>query len=468
MQMSHAVNSNTDQEASAQEAGMQPRWGFSFGGALVFLAGFAIICALVAFGALPRLNQQKELATITQQGLARAPAVSVTVAQPGPAVQEFTLPGTTQAIQDALIYARVSGYIHERYVDIGNRVHAGQVLASLDTPELDKQVLAAECAVAQAESNLENAGQMLAKSEADLKTAQANVRKARTDLNYYTTEDGRYKRLAGLGAVSQEDSDTHTQAYEAAASNLDALEASARAAQSGVRAAQAACRVAQAALKSAQAQRDQYKATQSFKKVTALFDGTVTQRNVDAGALVTAGSNSTNTALFEIARTDVLRIFVYVPEQFVGYMRDGVKVLLSFQEYPGESFSGTVIHVAGGLDPASKTLQVEVHVANASHRLLPGMYARARFQAPSKDRLSVLPATTVRTRADGCFVYTVDDRNVAHLHKIEIGRDLGGQFEIVAGVKAGDRAIVSPSDDIHDGLAVVPVRAAGAEKTDSK
>jgi RND family efflux transporter MFP subunit len=210
-------------------------------------------------------------------------------------------------------------------------------------------------------------------------------------------------------------------------------------------------------MNAAEAQRDQYEATRSFRNVTSPFDGVVTKRNVDAGALITAGSNSSNSLLFEVAKTDILRVFVYVPEQYVSFIHTGEKAQLNFQEYARQNFDGIVSNVSGGIDPLSKTLQVEIHVPNANHKLLPGMYAQVIFEAPSKIRLPVVPATTVATRPNGDFIYTVDSQNHAHMHKCIIGRDLGGQFEIASGINAGDSVIVNPSDEIRDDMVVTPV-----------
>jgi RND family efflux transporter MFP subunit len=214
--------------------------------------------------------------------------------------------------------------------------------------------------------------------------------------------------------------------------------------------------VAQAAASAAQSQHDQYQATRSFRKVTALFDGVVTKRNVDAGALITSGSGSNNHLLFEIAKTDVLRVFVYVPEQYVEYIQNNEHALLDFQEFPDRHFDGIVTNVSGGVDPQSKTLQVEIHVQNADHKLLPGMYAQVRFQVPTKVRLPVVPATTLQTRPDGAFMFTVDKANHAHLHKVFVGRDLGGSFEIASGISVGDLVIINPSDEIRDDMPVTP------------
>jgi RND family efflux transporter MFP subunit len=416
-----------------------------------------VFAGLIAMGILPRLKERNSLAEHTRKEVAQAPFVSVTPAQPGPAIQEFVLPGATQAIQDATIYARVDGYLAKRYVNIGDKVHRGQIMADIDTPELDQQVQAAASSVEQAGANLDNTKQAYQRAKADSTTAYANVRKAKTDLQYYAAELDRYKKLVAEGAVSQEDRDTKLQAYNAGAATLDAMIASARSSDASVNSARAAVHVAQAALDAAKATHDQIQATQSFKKVVAPFDGIVTQRNVDAGALITSGSNSNNSMLFEVAKTDILRVFVYVPEQYVSFVHDGDEAKLEFQEYVGQHFIGIVSNISGGIDPASKTLQVEIHVPNSDHKLLPGMYARVHFECPTTIRQPVVPATTVQTRADGTFIYTVDKNNRVQMHKVEIGRDLGGQFEIAKGIQVGDNAIVNPNDQVQDGVVVNPV-----------
>ncbi|MDR3615448.1 MAG: efflux RND transporter periplasmic adaptor subunit [Candidatus Obscuribacterales bacterium] len=426
---------------------------------LVALAG------LVAYGALPRMAQKQALDEHTKQQLTQAFPVSVIAAQPGPEVQEFTLPGATQAIQDAPIYARVNGYLRTRNVNIGDLVHKGEVLAEIDTPELDQQVQGAMSSVEQATANLDNAKEAYEKTTSDARTAAANVQKAKTDLQFYARELGRYKELVSEGAVSQEDTDGRFQAYNGGIATRDALIAAEKSAQSSVNAAKAAVHVAEAALNTSKATLHQYEATRSFRTVVAPFDGIVIKRNVDAGALITSGSNSGTNLLFEVAKTDVLRVFVYVPEQFVPFIHVGEQAKLVFQEHPRQDFIGTVANVSGGIDPESKTLQVEIHVPNTKNLLLPGMYASVRFQSPVAVRLPKIPATTVQTRADGCFVYTVDKKNVVHLHKVEIGRDLGGYFEIARGISSGDIVVVSPPDSVHEGLTVTPVEAADKDKT---
>jgi len=422
----------------------------------IFL-GVIIFLILIAVGAVPRIVQQQALFSHTEEELTEAPSVSVTTVQEGPKVEEFILPGSTEAIQDAPIYARVNGYLNKRYVNIGDHVKAGQVLADIDTPEIDQQVQAAQSSVAQAHASLDNAKEALKKANSDVLNAQDDVRRGETDLQFYTTQVKRYVELAKQGAVSLEDRDTHVQQYNSGVAMLDSYHDRVTSAKAAESSAKAAVRVAEAALNAAKAQYHQIEATRSFKQVTALFDGIVVRRNVDAGALITSGSNDSNTVLFEIAKTDILRVFVYVPEQYVPYIHVDQQARLNFQEYPLRDFTGTVTNVAGGLDPTSKTLQVEIHVPNDKHLLMPGMYAQVRFRAPAEVRLPMVLSTVIQTRADGEFVFTVDAQNRAHLHKIEIARDLGGKLEVFKGIKIGDTIILNPPSDLQDGMLVKPV-----------
>ncbi|MBU6452751.1 MAG: efflux RND transporter periplasmic adaptor subunit [Cyanobacteria bacterium REEB67] len=418
---------------------------------------FAVaILALLIIGGLPKFFQRQALVNHTKIETAEAIPVSVVVAQPGAPVEEFTLPGATEAIQDAPIYSRVNGYLAKRYVNIGDHVVAGQVLADIDTPEVDQQVQAAISAVEQAKSNVAGARETLKRSLAAVQSAAANVRKGKTDLQFYTAEVARYTELASEGAISLESRDAKTQDYNGGTATLDSLRNQERGAKAQAESNRAAVAMNESALKVAQAQLSQVQATQSFKQVRALFDGVVTKRNVDAGALITAGSADSNSVLFEIAKTDILRLFVYVPEQYVPYIHEGQTTLLSFQEYPKKDFSGTVTNISGGLDPATKTLQVEIHVPNGDHQLLPGMYAKVRFQATSTLRLPIVPATILQTKADGSFAFTIDDKNRVHMHKLDIGRDLGGIFEISNGIVAGQKVIVNPPDNLVEGELVAP------------
>jgi RND family efflux transporter MFP subunit len=222
--------------------------------------------------------------------------------------------------------------------------------------------------------------------------------------------------------------------------------------------------VAESGLEVARSNRGSIAATRGFRDVTAPFDGIVTARNVDPGTLISSGSNTSNTMLFSIAKTDVLRIYVYVPEQYISEVRVGEKAAITVEAYPKDEFVGTVAYVAGGVDPTSRTLQVEIHVPNQNHRLLPGMYAQVHFRAPSTQRLPIIPGSALQVVADGNFVYTIDSQNRAHLNKVQISRDMGADEEILSGISVGDRVIVSPPDDLVDGAVVNPVLLHAPEK----
>lgn len=444
-------------QTSALDSGSVNNKSASLFAVILALVLFALIAALIYLGLKPRFDQQTALARETKEAIGRAPGVSVVLAEQGPEIQEFSLPGDTEAIQAAPIYARVDGYLSKCYVDIGDIVRKGQVLADIDTPEMDQQVLSLISSEEQARANLDNSKEAYQKAEADLRSAAANKSKAITDLQFHSRQLERYKELLSEGAVSAEDLDTRTQNYNAGAANLDAAKAAERSAEASVNSAKAAIHVAEAALSAAVASRKQYQATQSFKKVTALFDGVVVRRNVDAGVLISAGGDKSSSLLFEIAKTDELRVFVYVPEPFVPYVHRGQEASLRFQEFPKRSFKGVVCNIAGGIDPASRTLQVEIHVPNGKNELLPGMYAHVMFHCPAKIRAVMVPATTLQTRSDGGFMYVVDSNNVVHMHKIEIGRDLGGQFEISSGIATGDKVVVNPPDFLKTGMNVMPV-----------
>lgn len=442
--------------AAAEETGEEQAEPLKLTPSMVLIP-VLVLTTLVAFGAVPRYFQHETLVSHKQQQLSQAPSVSYIVAAPSPAVQEFVLPGSTEAILTAPVFARVDGYLHLRNVNIGDKVHKGEVLAQIDTPELDKQVQAADNSVKQAKANLLNADETLKKAKIDELTAQANVQKAKTDMEYARLEYVRYDQLARTGAVSNENRDQMLTNYKGALATLESMMEAERSAAAQVKVATTGVQVAQAALQVAQSTRDQYAATQAFKEVKASFDGVVTQRNVDPGALITSGSTSTNTVLFSVAKTDILRIYAYIPEQYISEVHVGQTAALTFQSFPNERFTGTVTYVAGGLNPTSRTLQVEIHVPNAGGRLMPGMYAEVHFEALSKTRLPIVPGSAVQFIADGCFVYTIDNQNHVRMRKVTVARDLGGQVEIQNGISIGEKVVVTTTDDVVDGALVTPV-----------
>jgi RND family efflux transporter MFP subunit len=328
---------------------------------------------------------------------AAVPVVTVVSPKTGAPAQDIRLPGTTQAFTEAPIFARTNGYLKRWYFDIGARVKAGQLLAEIETPEVEQQ---------------------LQQARADLETAQANFRQAQI------TAD-RWQALLKSDAVSQQETDQNV-------SNLAATKATVASNAANVR---------------------RLEQLLGFQKVYAPFDGVITARNTDVGALIDAGSATAGRELFRLADTHQLRVFVAIPEVHVRAARAGARASLTLDEYPGRSFHGTVVRNANAIDLTSRTLLVEVDVDNTAGELLPGAYVFVHLELPQQGDALTLPANTLLFRAEGLQVGVVRDGR-ARLLPVTIGRDDGATVEIVAGLQPTDQVIVAPSDSLTDGSRV--------------
>ena len=381
---------------------------------LVVLLIAAIV--VVITGIIPRMHAR---AALRQQTDSMAvPEVAVVTPQMGQPTQEILLPGTIQAHSDAPIYARTNGYVKAWYHDIGTSVHKGELLAIIETPELDRQV---------------------DEARATLITAKANL-----GLAHVTAQ--RYQGLIGTEAVSKQSIDTATQTESAQVASVAA----------------------------AQQSLNQLLEMQSFERVYAPFDGVVTARNVNVGQLVDSGSNggtgsSSNPGgnisaagtvmngpqqLFHISSVDTVRIFVNVPGVYVSEARPGVKTNIDVPGYPGRVFRGTIVRTAGAIDLNTRTLLVEVDIPNRKHELLPGAYAQVHLQLPMTHPALIIPVDTMLFRSEGLRVVTVDANDHAHLQVITVGRDWGTKIEVLSGLTAQDRIINNPPDSITENEAV--------------
>ncbi len=388
---------------------------------------FIVLAGLLAAGIVPRLRRDAELraAEDPQNHLL---SVSVAVPRPAPATTELDLPGNIQAFQETPIYARVDGYLRQRSVDIGDRVEGGQVLAEIETPELDQQVSQAEAALSQARASL-------AQAEASLQQMKANLELARISAE-------RWGALLADGAVARQDVDERRSQYDAARASTDAARANVDATRANV------------AANAANLQR--LRALTSFKRVVAPYRGIITARTVDRGALIAAGSSATSVPLFRIAETDTLRIFVNVPQTFVRSIAPGQGAKIVVREFPGRAFAGKVSRDASALDPTSRTLLTELLVPNTDLTLKPGMYAQVRFSVMGADPPVVIPATALVIRAEGPQVAVVRGDHTVHFQKVELGRDLGTTVEVVSGLKGDERLIVNVPDGLKEGITVRP------------
>lgn len=363
-------------------------------GAIVVLL---ILAVLAVAGILRRVHSHRVLTERTYD--LAAPTVTVAPARPGAPVDTFVLPGNVTAYTDAPIYARTDGYLLRWYYDIGSKVQKGALLATIDTPELDRQV---------------------AQAESDLATAQANANIARVQAD-------RYAGLVKSEAVSQQDADTY--ASQAAATG--------------------------GAVRSAQANLQRLKELQSFEKVYAPFDGVVTARAVDTGQLINQGSGA---ELFHMQAIGTLRVYANVPQVYAQTLKRGMKIDLTFPEHAGKIYVGTLVRTADAIDPASRTLLAEIDVNNRSGELLPGSLAQVHFKTPTPGATFNVPTAALIFRRDGMELAKVVDGDKARLVRVVIGEDDGAMVQIVSGLNPGDQIIQDPPDSLIDGEKVTVVQ----------
>jgi RND family efflux transporter MFP subunit len=371
-------------------------------GARALLLAFALLAGAVVLaimGIVPRVRARTSLQRQTEE--LAAPAVIVAKPAPGRLSQDLVLPGNVQAFTDSPIYARTSGYLKSWAFDIGAHVKKGQRLAIIESPELDQQ---------------------LEQARADLATAQANSA-------YAKTQSSRYEELLGQNAVSKQDTDNFRAQASSTSNQVNAAMANVR----------------------------RLEQLTGFEKIVAPFDGVITARNVDVGTLIDAGAGR---ELFHMAADDVLRVYVNVPQIYSRAAVPGVAAELTLAEHPGKSFPGKIVRTSNAIDPASRTLLVELQIDNAKHELFPGSYGQVHFRLQSDRPSLTLPVSTLLFRAEGLRVGVVRQGKAA-LVPIVLARDDGRTVEIAGGLQPSDEIIQNPPDSLIDGETVRVVQPQG-------
>jgi RND family efflux transporter MFP subunit len=394
---------------------------------LVLIALFLTALIVVGFfvGYLPRQRREAVLAAETKETGQTLPVVNVSKVTRSADNSLLVLPGNIQAVTEAPILARATGYIRKRYVDIGDRVKAAQVVAEVEAPELDQQILQASAVIAQARSSVQQ--------------ADAAIQQARANENLAKVTAGRMSNLLARGVISKQDNDTAQAQYAAQQANVQALQQASLAAGSGVAAAEANL-----------ARLNQMK---TYQTVRAPFDGVITLRNVDTGALVNEGS----TLLFRIAQTGSLRIYINLPQAEAESVKVGQHADISIAEITGRKFAGLVTRTSNSLDPATRTLLTEVQVQNADGRLMPGMFAQVDLTVPRRHPPLLIPGDTLVVRSDGPQVAVVQPDATVHFTRIQLGRDFGDRLEVLSGLEEGQQLAINPSDVVREGVKVQPV-----------
>jgi membrane fusion protein, multidrug efflux system len=347
----------------------------------VLFGTFGVLLALFATGVVPRWRANTALANSVRD---QRPTVTVILSQRPANDANLVLPGSTQGIQEAAIYARTNGYLREWKVDIGETVHQGQLLAEIETPEVDQQL------------------------------AQT---KANYDIAKVTAE--RWADLVKKKVVSNQEYDQNQKAYEAAKANYEQLQR-----------------------------------LQGFQKIVAPFAGVITARNIDNGDLVSAGTSGQPAPLFRIAQTDVLRIYVDVPQTQSRLITLGQTAAVSLREIPNRTFNAKVVRTARAIDPASRTLRTELQIPNADGELFPGMYAEVKFVLPQDPHTLIVPGNALMIRAEGPKILVVDAKNTIRSRAVKLSRDLGDKVEVVSGLDPSESLVANPTDALREGTEV--------------
>ena len=414
-------------EQKALAPGHAPQSAGPAGRTLLVLALLMLALLVAGFflGYLPRQRREQVLAAESKAVGEDLPVVNVARVTRSSQKTSLVLPGNIQAVTEAPVLARASGYIRKRYADIGDRVKEGQVLAEIEAPELDQQIKQAQAAIDQANSTVQQ--------------AEAAVQQGRSNENLARVTAQRWSNLFQRGVVSRQDNDSAQAQYEAQQANVQALEKAVAAGRSSAAAAQANLA--------------RLHELQSYQTVRAPFAGVITLRNVDSGVLVNEG----NTMLFRMAQTDRLRTYLNVPQAEAQSVHTGQPASLTMPGMSGRKFNGAVARTASALDPSTRTLLVEVQVPNSSGELLPGEYALVDLSVPRADPPLLIPGDTLVVRSDGPQVAVVDPAGKVHFQLIQLGRDFGDRLEVLSGLAEGQQVAVNPSDAIREGVTVKPV-----------
>jgi multidrug efflux system membrane fusion protein len=362
------------------------------------LVGAALLVLLTA-GVVTFLNRKGETDALAKETEAIAiPTVAVVQPKSEPGNDELVLPGNLLAFEESPIFARTNGYLLRWYKDIGSKIQKGELLAEIDTPEVDQELYQARASREQIKAALG-----LAKISAD-----------------------RWANLLKTDSVSQQEADQQSSGYQQAQANLAAADANVR----------------------------RLEELESFKRVYAPFSGVLTRRNVDPGALINSGAGLAGKELFDIARVDPLRVYVSVPQAYAPNIKVGMKANVTLQEFPGQKFLGTVARTSDAIDPATRTLYTEVDVPNKDGKLLPGSFGQVHFATGTSVPRITIPVNAMLFRAEGPRVAVVDKDSKVRLHPISIGRDFGATLEVLGGLEVSDQIIINPSDSLEEGQQV--------------
>jgi RND family efflux transporter MFP subunit len=393
---------------------------------MFFIALACIVIAAIAAGFLPRLSHQKVMLAANEKVAAQRPVVIASPAHLTASKDGIDLPGDLQAQIESPIFARASGYMKSRLVDIGDRVKAGQPMAEIETPELDQQITQARASLAQAQAALKEL-------QADIELSHANLNLAKVTLD-------RWDHLSTKGAVSKQEHDEKRADFDVKKAQTDRAEASLATAQETIHASDANLqRLLQ---------------MKSFANITAPFDGIVTYRVADIGTLINSGNDGSGKEMFRVAKLTPLRIFVNVPQTYVQDIHPGQIAQLRVEERPNQVFPAKVDRIANALDASSRAMLVILVTPNEHGTLYPGMYVQVHFASGNGKPALRVPGDTIMLTKNGPRIAVVGADNTVHFRNVTLGQDLGSEVEIVSGLHEGDMVVSNPADAVQEGVQV--------------
>jgi multidrug efflux pump subunit AcrA (membrane-fusion protein) len=415
----------------------------------VLVGAAAVVLVAVAALALPSLNSAWH-ASAVEAVLPQSSLRSISVVRPSSeAVQsELVLPAEVQAYQTTAIHARIGGYLKSWKVDRGARVTAGQVLAEIDAPEFDQQLRQSRSELDEGRAALAQARAERDQALANLTSTRAEVLKADANLELALKTMDRFKNLEEKWAASRQQYDETVRNHEASKAELAAAKANVGSFEAAVATREAAIRTAEARVNSLLANVHRLEELEGFKTLTAPFDGIITRRGLDVGALVpTDGSRE----LFTIAQDDTLRVTANVPQAYAAMVHEGQKAEVLAREFTDRILTAKVARTAGSIDTGARTLTIELELPNAEHTLLPGAFTQIRFEVQNKETMLRIPTSTLRFTRTGTQVVIVDKEQKLQPLPVKLGRDYGTSVEVLTGLKGGEELVVNPTDSMATG-----------------
>ncbi len=422
----------------------------------------ALLLVVFAFGAaaIARFQRHDAAVRFSQNAAGAKAVVNTVLTVTAPPSAELTLPGNTEAVVVADIYARATGYVKSRSADIGDHVKAGQVLAQIESPELDQGLEQARASTEEARAAWRQAQANATRAEEAVVEARARLEASQADEALASATSERWTRLVDKGVLPRQEGDERRYAFNARKADVAAAKAAVQTAQAAANAARASVVASEATIRADEANVSRLERMVAFERVVAPFDGIITERMVEQGDLITSGGVAGGRKLFAIAQPSVLRVQVNVPQTFAPDVKNGQEAELTVRERPGRTFVGKVARTANALNASSRTLLVEVQVDNKDGSLLPGMYSEVKFALPRTRPGILIPADSLITNAQGTRVAAVDGGKI-HFRNVEVGRDLGTQVEIAAGLEANQPVVLNPGEMLAEGQEIEVARQGG-------